>query len=84
MKTRYKILIISIIIIIILLFLRAPLITGQPECNDEISSIDNDCNLWSNWDWIYYSIFERDVIGVKYPPPCAGCQDNKRDVKLDV
>jgi len=51
-RTRFKILIIGFVIISILLFLRAPLIIGQPECNDEIVSTDYDCRLWSNWNWI--------------------------------
>lgn len=58
MKTQYKILIASIPIISIFLFLQAPLIIGQPECNDEILDIDYDCDLWNNWDWVYYNLFE--------------------------
>ena len=62
MKTQYKILIVSILIISIFSFLHAPLIIGQPECNDEIINIDYDCDLWSNWDWIYYNLFENYFI----------------------
>ena len=57
MKTKFKIIITSIVFISVLLFLQAPLIIGQPECNDEIINMDYDCNQWSNWDWIYHNLF---------------------------
>ena len=69
MKTRYKIVIFSIVIISILLFLQTPSIFGVSECADEIMHkqwfdeiipSSYDCRTWSNWDWIYYNIIERD------------------------
>lgn len=68
MKTRYKIFIIGIVIITSLMFLQAPSILGQPVCND------GDCDVWTNWDLIYYNIFEPEYIEKKfgYPPPCGG------------
>lgn len=56
MKNRYKILIIGIVIISVLLFLQAPSIMGQPECNGEIIHTDYSCSLWNNWNWIEYEL----------------------------
>lgn len=74
MKTRYKILIISIVIISIIWFLLSPSFFGQPECSScelieddfMICPDDYDCALWNNWEWIYSSIFVGDD---SYPPP---------------
>ena len=59
MKTRYKILIIGIIIISIILFLWSPSFFGQPECPSIINA-DGQCRSWSNWNWIYYNIIVRE------------------------
>jgi len=70
MKTRYKILIISIVSIPIFLFLAAPSFFGQPfeeycEFHDAYY-VMTDCSEISNAKWIYFNLFQRDSIPQLY------------------